>query len=62
MEISQIMEVISTVAFPIAMCVLEAWYIKYQTDQYNQKVAEFNKSLDANTQILTKLTERLEGK
>lgn len=62
MEVTTIVELISTVAFPVCMCVLEAWYIKYQTDEYNKKVQEFNKSLDANTLILTRLTEKLEGK
>lgn len=60
MDFNSIMQAVSTVAFPIVMCVLEAWYIKYQGDEHTKRIAEFNKSLDENTNILTKLYERLD--
>lgn len=60
MSIDIIIDLISTVAFPICMCILEAWYIKYQTDNFSKQVADFEKSLDANTAILTKLIDKME--
>lgn len=54
-----VIQLVSTVAFPICMCLIMAWYIKYQLDQHTKEVDEFRKSLDANTQVLTKLYERL---
>lgn len=61
MTVDVVMQMISTVAFPICMCVLEAWYIKYQLDTHNKEVEEFRKSLDSNTVILNKLYERMRG-
>lgn len=59
MTMDVVIQLISTVAFPIVMCILEAWYIKYQTDSHAQETEKFRASLDANTQILNKLYERL---
>lgn len=61
MNMDVIMQLVSTVAFPICMCILEAWYIKYQLDTHNKEVDEFRKALDSNTIILNKLYERLDG-
>lgn len=59
MDVNAITSLITTIGFPIAMCVMMAWFIKYQMDEYSKQVDSFNKSLDANTQIITKLYEKL---
>lgn len=59
MDVNAITSLITTIGFPIAMCIMMAWFIKYQMDEYSKQVDSFNKSLDANTQIITKLYEKL---
>lgn len=60
MDFNSIMQAVSTVAFPIVMCILEGWYIKYQTDTHTGQLTAFRKALEDNTNILTKLYERLD--
>lgn len=64
------LNIIQTVGFPIACCVFLGYFIKTQntqyredvksiTDKYEQAVKEFSKSLDSNTQVLTRLEAKL---
>lgn len=59
MEINMITEFISTVGFPIAACVLMAWYFSKQDEKHDKEVGELRKAIDNNTLIITKLYERL---
>lgn len=67
----EIVTLISTVGFPIAMCVAMAFYVKYINDQNNTKMQELNQlhynemvkmveAIDNNTTALTKLSERMD--
>lgn len=67
----EIVTLISTVGFPIAMCVAMAFYVKYINDQNNTKMQEVNQlhynemvkmveAIDNNTMALTKLSERMD--
>lgn len=67
----EIVTLISTVGFPIAMCVAMAFYVKYVNDQNNTKMQELNQlhynemvkmveAIDNNTMALTKLSERMD--
>ena len=71
MDISGIMQAISTVGFPIACCLGMGWYVKYITDknreevdrlneQHRTEIAEVTTAINNNTIALTKLCERLE--
>lgn len=71
MDISGIMQAISTVGFPIACCLGMGWYVKYITDknreevdrlneQHRTEIAEVTTAINNNTVALTKLCERLE--
>lgn len=66
-----IVQVISTVGFPIVACLLLGWYVKYQTDSYRSEVQELQKdhreevqrmteAINNNTLALTKLCERMD--
>lgn len=68
----EIVTLISTVGFPIAMCVAMAFYVKYINDQNNAKMQELNQlhynemvkmveAIDNNTMALTKLSERMDN-
>lgn len=66
-----IVQVISTVGFPIVACLLLGWYVKYQTDSYRSEVQDLQKdhreevqrmteAINNNTLALTKLCERMD--
>ena len=72
MDISSIGQIISTVGFPIAMCLLMAWYVKYTTDlhredtnvreeAHKQEVNDITKALNNNTLVLQKLVDILDA-
>lgn len=59
MDISAITQVVSTVGFPIAMCCLMGYYIKYTEDRHREEVSELTKAVNNNTIVLQKLTDKL---
>lgn len=67
-----IIQMISSVGFPIACACTCAYYVKYITDKNREQVANLNqkhrdeiseivKAINNNTVALTKLVEKLEG-
>lgn len=71
MTVQEVLTAITTVGFPIVMCLACAWYIKYTTDKHRSEIADLNRAhakemeqvtqaINNNTLALTKLTERLE--
>lgn len=65
-----VLNVIQSVGFPIACCVFLGYFIKTQnaqyredvkeiTEKYEKAVKEFSKSLDSNTQVLTRIEAKL---
>lgn len=60
MDANSIIQVISTVGFPIAMCLMMAWYIKTINQSYRDDIKSIQKSIDNNTAVIEKLSERLE--
>ena len=72
MDMSAILQAITTVGFPVVMCGAMAYYVKYITDKNREEVAKLNeqhkqeildvvKAIDNNTQALTHLCEKLDG-
>lgn len=59
MTFELVMTMISTVAFPIAMCILEAWFIKYIMDKHGAETKGFQEALENNTNVISILNERL---
>ena len=67
---NEIVQIISTLGFPIAMCVGACFFIKYHFDTSNNQMEDIRKdhkeeikalkdSLDNNTIALTKLLDKL---
>lgn len=67
-----IVQLISSVGFPIVACLGMGWYVKYQTDSYKEEVKDMRKehkdeiakitqALNNNTNALTKLCDKLDG-
>lgn len=71
MDWNIIMQAVTTVGFPIVMCGIMAYYVKYTTDKHREEIAKLNeqhkqemldivKAVDNNTIALTKLCEKLD--
>lgn len=63
MDISTIAQLISTIGFPIAMCIYLLIYIKSFDEKYCEKLDSMAKAIENNTIVITKLMtimERLE--
>lgn len=63
-------QIISTLGFPIAMCGVMAWYVKYSQDESNKRIDSLNEThkeevtsikeaLNNNTLVLQKLIDKL---
>lgn len=59
MDANALVQIISNLGFPIAMCGALLWYINKQTEQHKEEMHELKQSIDNNTLIITKLYERL---
>ncbi len=71
-HMQDIITMITTVGFPIVACLLLGWFIKYQTDRYDEELKDVRKehraevvkmteAINNNTLALTKLCERMGG-
>ena len=54
-NMNDVVNIISTVGFPIAMCVTLMWYVKDLTAKHQEETKEFTKALNENTTVLEKL-------
>lgn len=72
MDTASILQIVSTVGFPIVACGGMAWYVKYTTDkereerikmneQHKQEMTEVTTALNNNTLALQKLCDKLDG-
>ena len=60
MDASSIVTIISQVGFPIAMCLVMAWYVKYTNDQHKEEIDKITEALNNNTLAVQKLCERMD--
>lgn len=69
---NDIIQIISTVGFPIVACLGLGWYVKYQTDIYRDEVKEMRAehkdevakvtdALNNNTLALQKLVDKIDN-
>lgn len=59
MEVSQILEIISSVGFPIACCIVMFLQQNKMTENHKNEMLEMKSAIDNNTIALTKLIEKL---
>ena len=70
MNMDEISQLISSIGFPIAMCVLMCYYIKYTQDNYRTDINNLNEkhkeettnlvqAINNNTLVIKELSERL---
>lgn len=69
----QIWNVIGQYAFPIVMCIIMAWYVKYREDQHTKErdtlntlhrdeISKVTDAVNNNTIALTQLTDYMKAK
>lgn len=70
MNMGEISQLISSIGFPIAMCVLMCYYIKYTQDNYRTDINNLNEkhkeessklvqAINNNTLVIKELSERI---
>lgn len=52
---------ISTLGFPIGMCLIMCYYIYKISDSHNEETAKFAEALNNNTVVLQKLCDKLDS-
>lgn len=60
MDVNSISQLVSTVGFPIAMCSLMAYYIKYTEDRHREEVGSLREALNNNTTVLQQLVDKFD--
>ena len=61
MDITQVMQMIMNVGFPIVMCGAMAWYVKYISDKHQEEMKQVTEALNNNTLALQKLCDKIGG-
>lgn len=61
MDTQVLIQSISTVGFPIVMCLLFMYYIKYVNDQHKDEINKLSESINNNTLVMQKLLDKLGG-
>lgn len=61
MDVTNVVQIISTVGFPIAMCLLFFWYINKMNEKHDDEVNKLSEAIHNNTLVMQKLVDRLGG-
>lgn len=61
MDVSTIQELVNNLGFPIVVCGALFWYMNRQEERHREEQEALRGSLDKNTDILTRLYERMGG-
>ena len=59
MDVNALTQIITTVGFPIAMCIALLWYIKNITEERRKETQQFTEALNKNTVVLQKLCDKM---
>lgn len=59
MDVNTITQFVSTLGFPIAVCLICFWYINKREEQHKEEVTELSKAINNNTLVMQKLVDRL---
>lgn len=65
MDVKTITDIISSVGFPIVMCGMMGWFIKYQMDQnskaMNNIIEKINDILEENKQAISEILQEIKS-
>ena len=59
---SDVLNAVSTVGFPIVMCLLLLYVLYQQNEEHKEEMTKMNESLANNTIAIQRLTDILEGR
>lgn len=62
MELQEVLTAISTVGFPIVMCLYLVYSGKQRDEKYTAAIENLRKTVENNTLVITKFLERSDGK
>lgn len=57
MDVEAITSLISTLGFPIVVCIALFWYVNKQTESHKEEINGLRETINENTNILTQLKE-----
>lgn len=60
MDTSQIIQIISTLGFPIVMCGALFWYMIQQREAHKEEIDKMSEALNNNTLVIQKLLDEME--
>lgn len=60
MDVTVMLQAITTVGFPIAMCLVLMWYVMKSNEAHKEEIKDFTDALNKNTLVLQKLCDRLD--
>lgn len=60
MDITVLTQIVSTVGFPIAMCGILAYYIKYTEDKHREEIDKLTTAVNNNTLLIQKLITKMD--
>ena len=61
MDANMILQAITSVGFPIVMCLMLMWYVKEISTKHKEESDKFAEALNNNTLVLQKLCDRLDN-
>lgn len=60
MEFESVLQAITTVGFPIVMCLVLLWYINKMVDSHKEETKAFTDALNKNTTVLERVCDKLD--
>lgn len=61
MDAQTITNIITTIGFPIAVCLICFWYINKIQESHKSEIDKLSESLNNNTLVMQKLLDKLEA-
>ena len=61
MDFGSITQLISSLGFPIAVCLICFWYINKREEQNKAEIDKLSEAVNNNTLVMQKLVDRLGG-
>lgn len=59
MDVTVVLQAITTVGFPIVMCLVLMWYVMKSNEYHKEETKDFTDALNRNTLVLQKLCDKL---
>lgn len=60
MDMHVVTQLISSVGFPIAVCLICFWYINKQEERHKEETAKLSEAIDNNTNVMRELLNKME--